>query len=198
MKHALVVDDHPIMRGGVRDLLQQAFPSLAVKESSGGDGIVDEICGSDWAFVVLDISLPGGNGIEILKKAKAACPDMPIIVYSLFPEAQFAARALRAGAAAYLAKDREAHELVAAVKAAVEGTSAKATKGRTERRPMLSDREIQVLTLFGKGMSRKEIAEFLRINAKTVSTYKARLLHKLGLRNLAELVRYAAEEKLVE
>lgn len=198
MKQALVVDDHPIMRGGVRDLLQHAFPSLTVKESSGGDGIVEEICGSNWAFVVLDISLPGGNGIEILKKAKAACPEMPIIVYSLFPEAQFAARALRAGAAAYLAKDREAHELVAAVRAAVEGSTGRTSWGQAERRPMLSDREIQVLTLFGKGMSRKEIAEFLGINAKTVSTYKARLLHKLGLRNLAELVRYAAEEKLVE
>ncbi len=198
MKHALIVDDHPVMRGGVRDLLQQAFPSLTIKESSGGDGILDEICGSDWTFVVLDISLPGGNGIEILKKAKAACPHMPIIIYSLFPENQFAARALRAGAAAYLAKDREAHELVAAVKAAVEGNPARSASTRPERRPLLSDREIQVLTLFGKGMSRKEIAQFLHINAKTVSTYKARLLHKLGLRNLVELVRYAAEEKLVE
>lgn len=198
MKQALVVDDHPIMRGGVRDLLQQAFPMLLIKESAGGDGVVEEICRSDWAFVVLDISLPGGNGIEILKKAKAVCPDVPIVVYSLFPEAQFAARALRAGAAAYLAKDREAHELVAAVKMALDGKPTKKPRGSSQSRPMLSDREIQVLTLFGKGMSRKETAELLRINAKTVSTYKARLLQKLGLRNLAELVRYATDEKLVE
>lgn len=195
MKQALVVDDHPIVRGGVKDLLQKAFPSLAIQESSGGEGIVDEICGSKWAFVVLDINLPRGNGIDIIKKVNACCPGVPIIVFSLFPAAQYAARVLRAGAMVYLSKDSEAHELVEAAKVALRGGP---FKKRQEVRPVLSDREVQVLTLFAKGMSRKQISEILHINGKTVSTYKTRLLHKLGLNNIVELIRYATEERLIE
>src|SRR5690348_14858181 len=146
MKHALVVDDHPIVREGVRELLQSAFPSIAVKASSGHQGVLEEVCGHPWAFVVLDIGLPGHNGIDIIKHAQACSPTIPIVVFSVFAEDQYAARALRAGASAYLSKDRSPLDLVNAVKMALEGKSA-GMPGDAMAQPVLSDREIQVLNL---------------------------------------------------
>jgi DNA-binding NarL/FixJ family response regulator len=196
MKQALVVDDHPIVRDGVTELLQRAFPSIIIKASSGKDGVLQEVCGYPWAFVVLDISLPGQNGLDIIKATRASHPEIPIIVFSLFPHKQYAARALRAGAAAYVSKAREPMDLVDAVKAALRGERAR-VPGEA-RVKGLSDREVQVLNLLARGTSRKEISQHLGINEKTVSTYKARLLEKLEVTTLADLIRYATEEGLLE
>ncbi len=198
MKQALVVDDHPIVREGVRDLLQRAFPSLLIKDSPGSDEVLKEVCEYPWAFVVLDINLPGQNGLDIIKKAKSSCPDIPIIVFSLYSERQYAARALRAGAIAYLSKDRSPRDLIDVVTMALEGKPVKKPREAMVSQPVLSDREVQVLGLFVKGMSRKEISQALSISEKTISTYKARLFHKLGVRNVVELIRYAVEEGLVD
>jgi DNA-binding NarL/FixJ family response regulator len=198
MKHALVVDDHPIVREGIRDLLQRTFPSIFIKDSAGAHGVLDELCGHPWAFVVLDINLPGQNGLDILKRTEARCPQIPIIVFSLFSEKQYAARALRAGAVAYLSKDRTPRDLVDAVKTVLERRTVQRSREVIDSHPILSDREVQVLSLFVKGMSRQEISQALSISEKTVSTYKARLLQKLQVRNLVELVRYAVEEGLVD
>ena len=86
MKQALVVDDHPIVRDSVREMLQRAFPSIQIKDSSGSDGVLQEICHSPWQFVVLDINLPGQNGIDIIKQTRISCPEIPSIVFSLFAE----------------------------------------------------------------------------------------------------------------
>jgi DNA-binding NarL/FixJ family response regulator len=198
MKQALVVDDHPIVREGVRDLLQRAFPSLLIKDSPGSDGVLKEVCEYPWAFVVLDINLPGQNGLDIIKKAKSCCPGIPIIVFSLYSERQYAARALRAGAIAYLSKDRSPRDLIDVVTMALEGKPVKKPREAMVSQPVLSDREVQVLGLFVKGMSRKEISQALSISEKTISTYRARLFHKLGVRNVVELIRYAVEEGLVD
>jgi DNA-binding NarL/FixJ family response regulator len=198
MKQALVVDDHPIVRDGIKELLQRAFPSVVIKDSSGTDGVVQEICAHPWAFVVLDINLPGQNGLDIIKKTKARQPDIPIIVFSLYSERQYAARALRAGAVAYLSKERPPRDLIETVKTALEGGPIKKPREVLVSQPVLSDREVQVLSLFVRGMSRKEISQELNINEKTVSTYRARLLHKLDVKNLVELIRYAVEEGLVD
>ncbi|HJT20068.1 MAG TPA: response regulator transcription factor [Nitrospira sp.] len=196
MKQALVVDDHPIVRDGVKELLQRAFPSILIKGSSGADGVLEEVCGYPWAFVVLDINLPGQSGIDILKKARSRCPTVPIVVFSLFSEPQYAARTVRAGAAAYLSKDRSPLDLIDAVKTALRGGPVK--EPRDGSMPPLSDRERQVLASLAKGMSGKDISKELNINIKTVSTYKVRILQKLGLRNVVELIRYATEEGLSE
>ena len=198
MKQALVVDDHPIVREGVRELLQRAFPSLLIKDSPGSDGVLKEVCEYPWAFVVLDINLPGQNGLDIIKKAKSCCPGIPIIVFSLYSERQYAARALRAGAIAYLSKDRSPRDLIEVVTMALEGKPVKKPREAMVSQPVLSDREVQVLGLFVKGMSRKEISQALSISEKTISTYRARLFHKLGVRNVVELIRYAVEEGLVD
>ena len=198
MKQALVVDDHPIVREGVKELLQRAFPSLEIKDSSGTDEVLKEICASPWAFVVLDINIPGQNGIEIIKKAKVCCPAVPIIVFSLYLERQYGARALRAGAVAYLSKDRSPKDLIETVRMVLEGGFNKKPREANLIQPLLSDREVQVLGLFVRGMSRKEIAHALSISEKTVSTYRGRLLDKLDVRTDVELVRYAVEEGLVD
>lgn len=198
MKQALVVDDHAIVREGVRDLLQRAFPSLLIKDSPGSDGVLKEVCEYPWAFVVLDINLPGQNGLDIIKKAKSCCPGIPIIVFSLYSERQYATRALRAGAIAYLSKDRSPRDLLDVVTMALEGKPVKKPREAMVSQPVLSDREVQVLGLFVKGMSRKEISQALSISEKTISTYRARLFHKLGVRNVVELIRYAVEEGLVD
>jgi DNA-binding NarL/FixJ family response regulator len=176
MKQALVVDDHPIVRDGIKELLQRAFPSVEIKDSSGADGVLQEVSEHPWAFVVLDINLPGQNGLDIIKKTRAKRPEIPIIVF----------------------RERPPRDLIETVKAALEGAPIKKPREVMVSQPVLSDREVQVLALFVRGLSRKEISQELNINEKTVSTYRARLLHKLDVRNLVELIRYAVEEGLVD
>ena len=194
MQQGLVIDDHPIVREGIKDLLQKAVPSLSITTSPGAEGVLEEVCGRHWAFVVVDINLPGFHGLDIVKQATSHCPKTPILVFSLYAEEQYADRALRAGAVAYISKHRPPSALVESVKAALRG----AVKRPLIRHPMLSEREMQVLRLLARGTKRRDIARALEINEKTVSTYKTRLLQKLGLRNLVDLVRYAVDEHVAD
>src|SRR5688572_5150392 len=194
-KQALVVDDHPILRDGIKHLLEKAFPSIQIRESQGADGVVEEICGFSWTFVTLDINLPGQNGLHVLKQAKARCPRTPIIVFSLFSEDSYGPRAIRTGASAYVSKDRSPLELVDVVKSVLRGEKQHLSKATLSL--LLSDRETEVLNLIAKGMDRKQIAQTLGINTKTVSTYKARLLHKLDARTTVDLIRFAGDEGLL-
>jgi DNA-binding NarL/FixJ family response regulator len=141
---------------------------------------------SSWTSI-----LPELHGLDIVKQATSHCPKTPILVFSLYAEEQDADRALRAGAAAYISKDRPPSALVESVKAALRG----AVKRPLVRHPMLSEREMQVLRLLARGTKRRDIARALEINEKTVSTYKTRLLQKLGLRNLVDLVRYGGRAR---
>ena len=192
-QQALVVDDHPIIRDGIKQLLVRAFPSLHIRDSSGTDGVLEEICSYPWAFVTLDINLPGRNGLHIIREIQGCCPGVPIIVFSLFSAEQYGPRALRAGAAAYLSKERSPLELVEVVRSVLRGEK----KAQSQAAPMLSSRETEVLTLLGKGMNRQQIAHELGINEKTVSTYRARLLHKMNARTTVNLLRFAADEGLL-
>jgi DNA-binding NarL/FixJ family response regulator len=195
MRQALVVDDHPLVRDGIKDLLEKFFPSLEITTSAGTGNVTEEVCGGAWAFVVLDVNLPDENGLDIIKRAKAKRPDLPIIVFSLYSERQYGARALRAGAAAYLSKDSPPQDLVALVGNVLQGRKIKQS---IARQPVLSDREMEVLSLLTKGFGRKAISEQMNISRKTVSTYQARLMVKLEVRNLVELIRYAVEEGLAD
>lgn len=193
MKQALVVDDHPLVRQALKALLQTHFPSLEVTTSAGGNGILQEVCGTLWAFVVLDVSLPEQSGLNILKQTRGCCPELPIIVYSAHPERQYAGRALLAGAVAYYSKESSPWELLEIVRQIIEG--GKIIRA-IAKQPILSARERQVLRLLAKGMPRVEISQQLKISRKTVSAHQANLLLKLELRNVAELIRYAIEEGL--
>ncbi len=190
-RRALVVDDHPLVCQGIKELLQTHFPSLEVKTSIGGNEVLQEVCGSPWAFVVLDINLPAQNGLKILKQASARCPEVPIIVYSAHSERQYGGRALRAGAIAYFSKENAPGELVEMVRQILGGSR---IRRPTNKQFALSARERQVLTLLARGMRRVDMAQQLKISEKTVSSHKTNLILKLELRNVVELIRYAIEE----
>lgn len=195
MAQALLVDAHPIVRKAVKQVLQTAFPFLGVKESSGGNDVVRDICGYPWALVIMDINLPGQNGIAIIKKAKTSCPMTPIMVFGTYSERRYAARAYRAGAIAYLSKDRSIDHFINTVGTVLERRQPKKLReGTGSESTVLSDRELQVLKLFAKGLSRREIARKLKIKERTVSTYKTKLIEKLDVGNFAELIHYAIEE----
>jgi DNA-binding NarL/FixJ family response regulator len=154
MRQALVVDDHPVVRDSIKDLLEKSFPALQVKTSSGDDGVLEQVCGTPWAFIVLDLKLPTHNGLEIIKEAKRRQRDSPIIVFSLYSQAQYAGRALRAGAVAYVSKDQPPLEIVKLANDILDG---KKIQSPVVTRPILSDREMEILTGLGRGMKRTEL-----------------------------------------
>ena len=194
-KQALLVDDHPIIRDSLKQLLQKTFPSILIRVSTGTDSVLQEICSYPWVFVTLDINLPGQNGLHIIRKIQTCCPQIPIIVFSLFSENQYRLRALRAGAVGYVSKEGSPLKLVEVIKSVLGG---KPKASEKVIRIVLSPRETEILTLLAKGMNRQEIAEALTIDEKTVSTYKARLLQKLDARNTVDLLRLATNEGLLE
>lgn len=194
-KQALLVDDHPIIRESLKQLLQKTFPSILIRESTGTDSALEEICSYPWTFVILDINLPSQNGLRIIRKIQTCCPQIPIIVFSLFSENQYRLRALRAGAVDYVSKEGSPLKLVDVIKSVLRR---KTKASENIIRIVLSPRETEILTLLAKGMNRQEIAQALTINEKTVSTYKARLLQKLDARTTVDLLRLAAEEGLLE
>jgi DNA-binding NarL/FixJ family response regulator len=195
MAQTLLVDPHPIVRKAIKQVLQTAFPFLGVKEFADGNDVVREICAYPWALVIMDINLPGQNGIEIIKKAKASCPMTPVLVFGTYSERRYAARAYRAGAIAYLSKDCSLDHFINTVRTVLDKRQPQKRRDDTRSKStVLPDREVQVLRLFVKGLSRKEIARALKIKDRTVSTYKTKLIEKLDLRSFAELIHYAIEE----
>jgi two-component system, NarL family, invasion response regulator UvrY len=120
-KRALLVDDHPIIRDSLKQLLQKTFPSILIRVSTGTDSVLEEICSYPWTFVTLDINLPGQNGLHIIRKIQTCCPQIPIIVFSLFSENQYRPRALRAGAVAYVSKEGSPLKLVEVIKSVLGG-----------------------------------------------------------------------------
>ncbi|MBH0178569.1 MAG: response regulator transcription factor [Nitrospira sp.] len=204
----LVVDDHPIVRQGICTLLGRTLAGATVAEAASASAALTAIQREPWDLLVLDIALPDKHGLEVLKEAKLLRPTLPVLMLSLYPEREFALRALKAGAAGYLSKDRDPDELIQAVKAVLTGgryitpsLAEQLALHMTGQRALalhegLSDRELEVLRLLGQGKTVSGIAEKLALSVKTVSTYRTRLLEKLRLQTTAELVRYAIEAHL--
>lgn len=205
----LVADDHAIFRRGLKETLRSEFPKASFGEAKTAEEAVEHIRQKDWDIVVLDISMPGRTGLEILREVKTLRPTMPILILSMYPEEQFARRALRAGASGYLTKESVPEELTEAVRKVLRGgryvsvnlaerlASDLGRRGDAPLHERLSDREFQVLRMIASGMTVKAIAEKLEVSVKTVSTYRARVLLKTGLRSTADLVRYAVQSGLV-
>lgn len=206
----LVVDDHAIVREGVRRILLEDPLVAAVDDVDAGVKAIEMVRGGDYDVVLLDISLPGPDGLEVLKQILLERPEVKVVIFSMFPESQFALRMLRAGAVGYLTKDRAPAELVAAVRKVAAGgryvTASLAerladelARGK-ERLPheKLSDRESQVLRMIAIGLTVSQIAQELALSVKTISTYRRRLLDKMGLKTNAELTSYALRNGLVE
>lgn len=206
----LLADDHPVVRRGVRDLLEAEQLCSDIHEVSSGEAALTEIRRQSWGLLILDIALPDKHGLEVLKEVKLLQPRLPVLMLSLYPEREFALRAIKAGASGYLTKDRAPSELLAAVKRVLRG-GRYITEDLAEQMAVmvetgqdgplhatLSNREMQVLRLLGKGKTVSAIAEDLCLSVKTISTYRSRILDKLSCRTTGELMRYAIEQRLID
>jgi DNA-binding NarL/FixJ family response regulator len=205
MIRVLIADDHSIVRDGLKRILA-ATPDLQVAgEAASGDDALAAVKAHDYDVVMLDMSMPGLSGIDLIKRLKLERPKLRILVLSMHGESQYAARALKAGAAGYLNKDSAAEALLSALRKIAAGgvhiaDAVAASLLQSADKPpheALSDREFEVMRLLVEGLGPTEIGERLHLSVKTVSTHKTRILDKLGLGSTAELVRYAMEHRLV-
>lgn len=204
-----IADDHAATRLGIRQILQEAFPGAAFGEASEAEETLREVDPARWDLLVLDISLPGRDGLDVLREIRKRHAKFPILVYSVHPEDQFAARAFRLGASGYMNKERAPEELATAAKRILAGGTwvSPAMAERLSERPgnavvlpheTLSAREFQVFRMLAQGRAGKVIAADLGISQKTVATHRARLLRKMRLQSTAELVQYAVRTRLDE
>ena len=205
----LIADDHAVVRRGLRETLGEAFPGATFGEAKAALEALESVMRQDWDVLILDISMPGKSGLDILDDLRRLRPQLPVLLLSMHPEEQFARRALKAGAAGYLTKESAPEELKEAVRRVQAGdhyvsASLAETLALDLRRgadmpvhELLSDREFQVLLMLAAGKTVKQVADEIALSAKTVSTYRARILLKTGLKTTAELIRYALQAGLV-
>jgi two-component system invasion response regulator UvrY len=208
MIRLLVADDHKLVREGLKQILAAAPDMEVAGEAANGDEALALAKANDYDLALLDMSMPGLAGIDLIKRLKSEKPALPLLVLSMHGEQQYAARALKAGASGYLTKDSAAELLLRAIRKVAGGgvhISEEAAASLVQRavgggapHTALSDREFEVLRMLAAGHGPTEIADLLNLSVKTVSTHKARILQKLGLGNTAELVRYAIENGLLE
>lgn len=209
MIRVLIADDHTVVRRGLKQILLEGFPSAIIEEVPDAEELIKKIIHSEWDVVISDLSMPGRSGLEALQQIKQIKPKLPVLILSIHPEDQYAIRVLKAGAAGYLSKDMAPDELVNAVQRVMLGkkyiTASIAEKlasvldqgSSKAAHEYLSDREFSVLKLLAAGKSVSEIAESLFLSVTTVSTYRTRILVKMGLKNNADLTLYAVENKLL-
>ncbi len=205
----LIADDHAIVREGLKQIISETPDMSIADEAIDGHEVLNKALRNDYDVVVLDITMPGINGLDVLKQIKAQKPKLPILVLSVHPEEQYAVRVLRAGASGYLTKESAPDELIAAIRKAYDGgkyvSSSRAEKLafdlEVEReKPLhetLSDREYQVMINIAQGKKVKDIAEELFLSEKTISTYRSRILEKMRMEKNEELVRYAINNHLI-
>ena len=210
MIRVFVADDHAVVRRGVRQILEDASDMIAAGEASTGREVLQAVRQHDYDVLVLDIAMPDANGLETLRQLRTLKPDLRVLILSMYPERQYAVRALKAGAAGYLTKESAPDELVAAIRKVALGGKyvtqslaerlAAALGGELGKEPheALSTREYQVMRLLAAGKTVTDIATELSLSVKTISTYRTRILEKLDLRNTAEIIRYAFERGLAE
>jgi len=206
----LVADDHAIIRDGLRKLLADTHDFVVVGEASNGNAALQAVRARDWALLILDISMPGRNGLELIKLIRQERPRLPILIFSMHHEEQYAVRALRAGASGYLSKDSDMDLLLPALRKLVAGGPyispkvaellAMDVSPRVQDVPhtSLSDREFEVFSRIVAGSSLTAIAHALSLSIKTVSTHKSNILAKMQLTGQVDLVRYAMEHQLLD
>ncbi|MBA2610516.1 MAG: response regulator transcription factor [Bacteroidetes bacterium] len=202
----LIADDHAIVRKGLAEMLLEEFPDCEITEVANGTEVFHQLSNQIWDIILLDISMPGRNGIEILKQIRTSGINAPILMISTHSEEQYALRAIRGGASGFINKESATEEFLTAIRKVLSGRkyiSASLTEklaetfGEKTDHEQLSDREMQVLQLIGSGKTVSEIALEISLSVNTISTYRTRILEKLKLNNNAELTRYAIERKLI-
>jgi two-component system invasion response regulator UvrY len=210
MIRVLIADDHAIVREGLKQILSEIPDMMVVDEAFDGEEALRKTQTDTWDVLVLDLAMPGRSGLDILEQLKGTRPWRPVLVLSMHAEEMYAVRVLRAGASGYLTKESTPYELVKAIRKVLSGgkyvsaslaeTLALRLDDTTERplHETLSQREFQVLRMLASGKTITEVAGELSLSVKTVSTYRARVLEKLNLRNNAEAIRYAVDHHLVD
>ena len=210
MIKALIADDHAVVRRGMKEVLEESGQILVKGEAANAREVLERVRKEAWDVVVLDINLPGRSGLELLEDLKRERPKLPVLILTIYSEEQYALRALRAGAAGYLTKEAAPEKLVEAVNKVVQGGRyvspslaerlASMVQAGFEKAPheRLSDREFQVFRLLSAGKTVTQIAGTMNLSVKTISTYRTRVLEKLGMSTNAELTQYAIHNGLVE
>jgi len=207
----LLVDDHPVFRDGIKHVLNDMLNIFLIDEADSGSEAFEKISQNDYDLLILDITMPGNNGLDILKEIRRRKPELPVLVLSMHSEQEYGLRVIRAGGSGYLTKASKAKELVGAVERVLNGGKyitntlaeelAYDLESSTKQTPvniLLSDREYQVLRLIMKGSTISEIAEQLFLSSSTVYSYRINIFRKTRTRNNMELIRYATQNKLVD
>jgi len=206
----LIADDHSVIREGIKKFLAEKFPDSEYGEASNAAEIFKVMQVNNYDLVILDISLPGRNGLEVLKEIKLQFPEIPVIIFSMYPEDQFAVRCIRDGASAYLTKDTSSKDLVNAIRKILNGekyitpsvvellTRGLQSDHQGVTHETLSDREYQVFLMIASGKSVSAIAGELSLSVKTISVYRNGILKKMNLKNNAEITHYAFKHNLVQ
>jgi DNA-binding NarL/FixJ family response regulator len=206
----LIADDHTIVREGLKQILAETPDLLVADEAEDGQELLNKVSKKDYDVILLDISMPGRSGLDILKQLKSERPNLSVLILSMYSEEQYAMRAIRAGASGYMTKESAPEELINAIRKVSQGRKyvspslaeklAFSFESGNERplHEILSDREYQVMCMIASGKSVKEIAENLSLSVKTISTYRSRILEKMHLKNNSALTHYAIQNRLVE
>jgi len=209
MMRILITDDHSVVRRGLKQILQQEFPSAFIDEGSDAEMLIKKVIKEQWDLIITDISMPGRSGLDALQQIKLDHPKLPVLVLSGHPEEQYALRVLKAGASGYLNKDADPAELIKAVHRILLGKKyitpsiadqliADLDKNDDKQaHELLSDREFEVFKLIASGKSVSDIAGQMMLSVTTVSTYRSRILMKMNLKTNADLTMYAIENKLL-
>ena len=209
MTRILIADDHPIVRRGLKETLARELQGAVCGEAGNAQQLLSEVRDHDWDLVVLDVTMPGRSGLDVLKDVRQLRPKLPVLILTMHPEDQLGRRALKAGASGYMNKESAPEELIKAVRKMLRG-GIYVSPALAERlafdlhensgrclHETLSDREFEVLRLIGSGKTTSQIAEMLHLSAPTVSTYRARILEKLNMKTTADLINYALRNQLV-
>ena len=206
----LIADDHAVVRRGLKEILADALPGAEFSEAGNGDEVLSHLGKSTTSLLVLDISMPGRSGVDVLREVKHSYPRLPVIILSCQPEEQYAMRCLRAGAAAYINKESAPEELALATKKILSGgryVSASLAEKLIDNldegaskplHELLSDREFEVMKMIAAGVPLTEIGDRLHVSVKTISTYRARIMEKMQMKSNAEVTRYAMTQSLID
>jgi DNA-binding NarL/FixJ family response regulator len=209
VRKILIADDHAVVRTGIKQLLMDLAEPFVMQEAQDGTEVLEKLQKERFDLILLDIAMPGKSGLEILKEIKTEHPKIPVLILTMFPEEQFALRALKSGASGYITKASITEELTKAIKLILQGRKyltetlqnemLSALHHDVEQLPHkeLSDREYQVMLMIASGKTRKQIAKELFLSAKTISTYRMRILEKMRLKTNAELINYVSKYKLI-
>ncbi len=210
MLQVLIADDHTVVRQGIMQIVTRGFGAAGFAEARDAQEALNHVRKRPWDIAILDVTMPGRSGLDIIHEIKQLRPKLPIIVLSMYSEDQYAARALKAGASGYITKEKAAEELIDAIKKVLKGgryvSAALAESWAFElgapaaQKPheSLTGREFEVLRLLASGKKPREIAKTLHLGVKTINTYRERILEKMRLKTTADIIRYAITNKLVE